>query len=292
MARRFIFTKEQILEAIDDSNKTKIAFDGMNASEMGNNAQSEYNDALRAGLKPNAIQMDGKSTTNNATDKDEVKVSFDTTNGSLKDSVTNTVNNAVNNGLDINKLNVVGNAEDIATNESVKRYSKKQLKEMHAKKLTENCEVMTKKSIREKVFEDKVRDAVRSSIMEALTELSPDLLFRASRKASELDRGEQAKSFARYGESQFGNDLGIKVTPYSIYYTSTEGYECVITSKMLTVGRNTVYHLTNPQEDIPYYARVTDKRAARAIAKWCNANVDADEDTLRKLSDWHTWATL
>lgn len=291
MARRFIFTKEQILEAIDDSSKTKIAFDGTNASEMGNNAQSEYNDALRAGLKPNAIQMDGKSTMNNATDKDEVKVSFDTKNGSLKDSVTNTVQNAVNNGLDINKLNVVGNAEDIATNESVKRYSKKQLKEMHVKKLIENCEVMTKKSIREKVYEERFREAVKSSVMEALSEISPDLLFRASRKASDLDRTNQANSFSRYGERQFGDNLGIRIMPNSVFYTSTENEECVLTRVSLTIG-NTVYHITNPQDEIPYYAKVWDKRAARAIAKWCNANVEADEDVLRKLSDWHTWCQL
>lgn len=113
--KKMIITKKQmnLLEGVMDSEKTEVAFTGNNANELGTNAQEKYNDAVRAGLKPNSITMDGKTKRNNSRKGEEVSVSFKTDSPSIKASVTDTVNNAVNNGVDINKLNITGNAEDI-----------------------------------------------------------------------------------------------------------------------------------------------------------------------------------
>lgn len=150
--KRVIFTRSQINEVMDNE-KTQVAFNGSNASEMGTNAQKQYDDAVKAGLNPNNIKMDGRSNTNNASDKDEVQVSFNTNNSNLRDSVTQTVQNAVSNGLDINKLNVVGNPEDInnGTNENYRVISKKKLEEARAKSILEGCRVVSKREISEDV---------------------------------------------------------------------------------------------------------------------------------------------
>ena len=133
-----------------DSQKTKVNFTGSNANEMGANAQEKYNDAVRSGLKPNSIQMDGRSINNNADDSTETTINFDNSKGNLKDAVTNAVTNAVNNGVDINKLNVVGNSEDInnGIGES-KTYTKKQIEEARLYNIRKNGVVTTKKELEE-----------------------------------------------------------------------------------------------------------------------------------------------
>lgn len=150
--KRIIITRSQLNEVMD-SQKTKVTFDGTNASDLGANAQEKYNDAIRTGLKPNSIQMDGKTVNNNASDKDETVINIDTNQGNLRDAVTNSVNNAVNNGADINKLNIQGNSEDImnGTNES-KRYSKQQVERARLYEMRKNGIVMTKKQLTEGLF--------------------------------------------------------------------------------------------------------------------------------------------
>lgn len=140
------------LKEVMDSQKTAVNFTGSNASEMGVNAQEKYNDALRTGLKQNAISLNGKSINNNATDRDEINISFDTSKGNIKDAVTNSVQNAVNNGADINKINVQGNAEDIinGTNES-KSYSKKNVEIARLHEMKKNGKRMTKKQLNEEI---------------------------------------------------------------------------------------------------------------------------------------------
>ena len=103
--KKIIITRSQLNE-VEDVMKTQVTFTGSNANEMGNNAQEKYNDATRTGLKPDAIQMSGKSTRNNASDKDETTIAFDPTQSNIRGAVTNAVQNAVNNGADINKLNI------------------------------------------------------------------------------------------------------------------------------------------------------------------------------------------
>ena len=153
--KKVIITRAQLNE-VEDALKTQVTFTGNNANEMGNNAQEKYNDATRAGLKPNSIQMSGKSVRNNASDKDETTIAFDTTQPNIRGAVTKAVQNAVNNGADINKLNVVGNSEDV-TNGVVegKRYSKRQIEEARLYEMRKNGEVKTKKQLYEEVLTDR-----------------------------------------------------------------------------------------------------------------------------------------
>ena len=143
---------ENKINEVMDNQKTVVSFDGTNANEMGTNAQEKYNDALRTGLKPNSITLQGKTPTNNATDKDETVISFDSSKGNIKDAVTNSVQNAVNNGADINKLNVQGNTEDImnGTNES-KSYSKKNIELARLHEIKKNGKTLTKKQLTEEI---------------------------------------------------------------------------------------------------------------------------------------------
>lgn len=146
--KRMIITDKQakLLESVMDQDKTQVAFNGNNANELGTNAQEKYNDALRGGLKPGAITMNGKTNRNNATRGDEVQVAFQTDTPSIKQSVTDTVNNAVNNGLDIDKLNIVGNPEDL-TNTNVaegKKYTKNDIEKARLSEMRKNGITVTK----------------------------------------------------------------------------------------------------------------------------------------------------
>ena len=138
-----------------DSKKTQVVFNGSNANEMGVNAQEKYNDALKSGLKANAIQLNGKSNNNNANDNDETVIGFDTNKSNIRDAVTNAVQNAVNNGVDINKLNVQGNSEDIinGVNES-KKYTKNQIEKARLFEMKKNGKVLTKKQLKESFEEE------------------------------------------------------------------------------------------------------------------------------------------
>jgi len=141
------------LTEIMDSQKTVVTFNGTNPNELGANAQAKYNDALKTGLKQNSITLQGKTNNNNASDKDETIISFDTNKGNIKDAVTNSVQNAVNNGADINKLNIKGNTEDIinGTNES-KCYTKKQIQMARLYEMKKNGKVLTKKQLTEEIM--------------------------------------------------------------------------------------------------------------------------------------------
>ena len=148
--KKIIITRSQLNEVMD-SQKTNVTFTGSNAQEMGNNAQEKYNDAVRSGLKPSTIKMDGKSINNNTSDKDETVINVDTTKPNLRDAVTSAVNNAVNNGVDINKLNVQGNSEDILNGNigEGKSYSKKQVELARLDEMKKNGYIVTKKQLRE-----------------------------------------------------------------------------------------------------------------------------------------------
>lgn len=143
---------ENKVNEVMDSQKTLVNFDGSNANELGANAQEKYNDALRTGLKPNSITLQGKTKNNNASDNDETIISFNTDTANIKDAVTNSVQNAVNNGADINKLNVQGNAEDIlnGTNEA-KVYSKRNVELARLHEIKKNGKRMTKKQLNEEI---------------------------------------------------------------------------------------------------------------------------------------------
>lgn len=143
---------ENKVNEVMDSQKTLVNFDGSNANELGANAQEKYNDALRTGLKPNSITLQGKTKNNNASDNDETVISFNTDTANIKDAVTNSVQNAVNNGADINKLNVQGNAEDVlnGTNEA-KVYSKRNVELARLHEIKKNGKRMTKKQLNEEI---------------------------------------------------------------------------------------------------------------------------------------------
>lgn len=161
--KKIIVTKTQLKE-IMDSQKTQVVFNGSNANELGINAQEKYNDAIKSGLKPNSIQMDGKTNNNNASDNDETVIGFDTSKSNIRDAVTNAVQNAVNNGVDINKLNVKGNSEDITNGVSEsKSYSKKQVELARLNEMKKNGKIMTKKQLRESFESDNVISLIKNS---------------------------------------------------------------------------------------------------------------------------------
>ena len=163
--KKIIITRSQLNE-VEDVMKTQVTFTGSNANEMGNNAQEKYNDATRTGLKPDAIQMSGKSTRNNASDKDETTIAFDPTQSNIRGAVTNAVQNAVNNGADINKLNIVGNSEDV--NNGVmegKTYTKKQVEEARLYEMRRNGKVMTKRQLRESCNNEQMLSVLGSANM-------------------------------------------------------------------------------------------------------------------------------
>lgn len=160
--KRIIITASQLNEVMDNE-KTKVQFTGTNASDLGKNAQAKYDDAIRSGLRPNAIQMDGKTSANNAADKEETVIGFDTTQGNLANAVTSAVNNAVRNGADINKINVVGNSEDILNGlgES-KIYSKQIIEKARLNEMRKNGKILTKKQLSEMVVSEKLIPLLKS----------------------------------------------------------------------------------------------------------------------------------
>lgn len=174
--KKIIITRSQLNEVMD-SQKTNVTFTGSNAQEMGNNAQEKYNDAVRSGLKPNTIKMDGKSINNNTSDKDETVINVDTTKPNLRDAVTSAVNNAVNNGVDINKLNVQGNSEDILNGNlgEGKSYSKKQVELARLNEMKKNGHILTKKELREAFGEE-------YNLIEKLKNMNMFEVFEAYRK--------------------------------------------------------------------------------------------------------------
>jgi hypothetical protein len=166
--KRVILTREQLKEAIMDSQKTQVSFDGSDANEMGANAQEKYNDALRSGLKNSAISMNGKSDTNNTTDNNETVIGLDDSKTNIKDAVTSAVKNAVNNGADINKLNVQGNAEDITNGVAEgKKYTKKQIEEARLCEIRKNGDFYTKKSLRESILSEMGDDSIKDLVSQA-----------------------------------------------------------------------------------------------------------------------------
>ena len=182
--KKIIITRSQLNEVMD-SQKTQVAFTGNNAVEMGNNAQEKYNDALRSGLKANTIQMDGKSTNNNATDNDEAVIGFDTSKGNIRDAVTDAVNNAVNNGVDINKLNVQGNSEDLFANES--KYSKKQIEQARLHEIRKNGTILTKKQLTEEIITKRQLEELAStdnmsSLIQKMNDMNMFQVFEAYRQ--------------------------------------------------------------------------------------------------------------
>lgn len=152
--KRVILTAKQLNEIMDNQ-KSVVNFTGGNANEMGTNAQEKYNDALHSGFKSNAITLQGKSIRNNATDKDETVIGFDSTKGNIKDAVTNAVQNAVNNGADINKLSVKDNPEDITNGVTEnKTYTKLNVERARLYEMRRNGVVLTKKQLTEEILGD------------------------------------------------------------------------------------------------------------------------------------------
>lgn len=139
--KKVILTQEQIMEAIRDTDKTVVSFKGNNSTEMAQNAQAEFNNAIKAGINPNSITINGATANNNLTDNDSTTINIDSTQSNIKDAVKNAVDGAVRNGADINKIEVKGNAEDIGEN---RVYTKKQVIESRLYNMRKNANIFTK----------------------------------------------------------------------------------------------------------------------------------------------------
>lgn len=156
--KRIMITRKQLREVVE-AQKTNVMFDGQTPSEMGVNAQEKYDDALRAGIRPDAIQLNGKSNNNNVTDNNETVVGIDATDtNSISRSVEQGVNNAIQNGADINKIKIESNPEDIlnGTNESIRKFNKKKIEEARLENLRMNSVLMTKKDLRESFINEAI----------------------------------------------------------------------------------------------------------------------------------------
>ena len=154
--KKVILNSKQLTRCINEE-QSVISFTGDNAQEMGKNAAEKYNDAVRAGIKPSAIKISGQATGNNTPDNQEATVAFDTTQSNISDAVKNAVNTAVGNGADINKLNVVGDTDDVMNSEEneSKAYTKKAIEEARLRKIRTEGQVFTKKQLNEEFASEK-----------------------------------------------------------------------------------------------------------------------------------------
>lgn len=160
--KKIIITKSQLNE-IMDSKKTVVTFTGNNANEMGTNAQEKYNDAIKAGLTPSSIALQGKSINNNASDKDEIEIAFDGNKSNIKDAVTSSVQQAVSNGVDINKVVAKDNTEDVTNGVSEMRsFSKKNVEIARLHEMRKNGRVLTKKQLTEEILGENIENLIRN----------------------------------------------------------------------------------------------------------------------------------
>ena len=160
--KKIIITKSQLNE-IMDSKKTVVTFTGNNANEMGTNAQEKYNDAIKAGLTPSSIALQGKSINNNASDKDEIEIAFDSNKSNIKDAVTSSVQQAVSNGVDINKVVAKDNTEDVTNGVSEMRsFSKKNVEIARLHEMKKNGRVLTKKQLTEEILGENIENLIRN----------------------------------------------------------------------------------------------------------------------------------
>jgi len=160
--KKIIITKSQLNE-IMDSKKTVVTFTGNNANEMGTNAQEKYNDAIKAGLTPSSIALQGKSINNNASDKDEIEIAFDSNKSNIKDAVTSSVQQAVSNGVDINKVVAKDNTEDVTNGVSEMRsFSKKNVEIARLHEMRKNGRVLTKKQLTEEILGENIENLIRN----------------------------------------------------------------------------------------------------------------------------------
>lgn len=160
--KKIIITKSQLNE-IMDSKKTVVTFTGNNANEMGTNAQEKYNDAIKAGLTPSSIALQGKSINNNASDKDEIEIAFDSNKSNIKDAVTSSVQQAVSNGVDINKVVAKDNTEDVTNGVSEMRsFLKKNVEIARLHEMRKNGRVLTKKQLTEEILGENIENLIRN----------------------------------------------------------------------------------------------------------------------------------
>ena len=160
--KKIIITKSQLNE-IMDSKKTVVTFTGNNANEMGTNAQEKYNDAIKAGLTPSSIALQGKTINNNASDKDEIEIAFDSNKSNIKDAVTSSVQQAVSNGVDINKVVAKDNTEDVTNGVSEMRsFSKKNVEIARLHEMRKNGRVLTKKQLTEEILGENIENLIRN----------------------------------------------------------------------------------------------------------------------------------
>lgn len=140
--KRISITESQLwlLKEIADSQKTEITFTGNTGSEMGYNAQNAVNDASKSGLNTKNTILNGRSSTNNASDNDEVAIAPDSSKSTVQDAVKSAYDKAVSNGIDKNKIVIKGSTEDILNGVSEgKTFSKNQILEAKIARMEKNC---------------------------------------------------------------------------------------------------------------------------------------------------------
>lgn len=230
--KKIIISRSQLSEIMDNA-RTPVVFDGSNAAELGSNADAKYKDAVNAGFKPDSISLQGRSSTNNASDKDETVIGFDSSKGNIKDAVTSAANQAVQNGVRLDKVVLQGNPTDITngTSES-KCYTKKQVEECRLAEMRRNGTVMSKKELKESLQ----YDADMESFFQKMWDEGLDISYIKSQFES-LQCSHIVNKYAKWIlEKQLKDGCAmVRMTQYGptfIGYMGKNTYLCVYVQKL------------------------------------------------------------
>lgn len=158
-----------------------------------------------------------------------------------------------------------------------------------------------------KINEDQLRELVKNTIRESLTELSPDLAYRAADAAMTRKQPQRAFDFQTYADKANSEEHGgLQATNKRITYPGQpEGL-------FVTLYCDGSFAQSNGSADKnifdfgypPVQARVNDRRIARMIAKWCSKYLRVEESKFKnnepddvekiraRFADWHSWANL
>lgn len=133
---------------------------------------------------------------------------------------------------------------------------------------------------------------IRQMVMEAIDEISPELLGRASDKAWMKYRKDQSYAFQRGAIDRLKEELpNIDFASHEVCnYNNAVGQRVSLERNgKIVIGNKVEYVGPNRGDYVPWGATVDEKPLARDIAKWCGRFL---HDCPEGLKDWHNWCRL
>lgn len=131
---------------------------------------------------------------------------------------------------------------------------------------------------------------IRQMVMEAINEISPELLGRASDKAYDAGREKQGAKFQQGASERLKEEL-----PFFDY---ADQRVCTYKNDDGNLARITNYRkifVNGCWQDldfsIPSEAKVSNRSLAKNIAKWCSRFIDK-QGCSSEVMDWHNWCRL